>query len=146
MKFWDSSALVPLLVTEDVTYRLAELYLEDGAILTWWGSEIECVSAIARLERENRLTSRETSFALERLDGLASSWHRIESIETIRQTARRFLRVHALRAADALQLAAAFLASEGQPPSLGFVCLDNRLGAAAQKEGFPLVDQAALEG
>ncbi len=135
---------MPLVITEAVSYRLAELYLEDGAILTWWGSEVECVSAIARLERENKLSPRETGFALEKLDALARSWHRIEPIETIRQTARRFLRVHPLRAADALQLAAAFLASEGQPPSLGFVCLDDRLCTAALREGFPLVDRSTL--
>lgn len=133
-----------MLIQEDVTFRLGELYLRDGGILAWWGSEIECASAIARGERENRLSPREATLALERLDALVRSWHRIESIETVRQTARRFLRVHPLRAADALQLAAAFLAAEGQPPSLGFVCLDDRLGTAAQREGFPVVDRSSL--
>ncbi len=112
--------------------------------MTWWGSEVECVSAIARLEREDSLSSRETTAALGRLDPLVRRWHLIEPVETVRQTARRFLRVHPLRAADALQLAAAFLAAEGQPPSLGFVCLDDRLGAAAQKEGFPVLDRSGL--
>ncbi|MEM7355473.1 MAG: PIN domain-containing protein [Acidobacteriota bacterium] len=128
-----------------MSYRLAELYLEDGAIVTWWGSEIECVSAIARLEREEKLSPREAAFALEKLDTLARSWHLVGPIETLRQTARRFLRVHPLRAADAMQLAAAFLAAEGQPPSIGFVCLDPRLSTAALREGFPLVDQSTLE-
>lgn len=144
MRFWDSSALVPLLVQEGVSYRLGDLYLQENGALVWWGSEIECASAIARCERENWLSPGEATRALERLDALARSWHRIESIETVRHTARRFLRVHPLRAADALQLAAAFLASEGQPASLGFVCLDERLATAAQKEGFDLVDRSSL--
>ena len=144
MRFWDSSALVPLLVQEQVSYRLGDLYLQEEEVLVWWGSEIECASAIARCERQNWLSSREAILAFDRLDSLARSWHRIDSIEAVRQTARRFLRVHPLRAADALQLSAAFLASEGQPPSLGFVCLDDRLATAAQKEGFMLVDRSSL--
>ncbi len=144
MRFWDSSAVVPLLVQEEVTYRLSELYLQEDGILTWWGTEVECASAVARLERESLLSPQEATVALERLDALARSWHLIEPLETLRQTARRFLRVHPLRAADALQLAAAFLAAEGQPPSLGFVCLDVRLGTAAQREGFVLVDRSSL--
>jgi uncharacterized protein len=48
-----------------------------------------------------------------------------------------------LRAADALQLAAAFLAAERRPPSLEVVTLDERLGDAGRKEGFELVDVLA---
>ena len=49
----------------------------------------------------------------------------------VRQTAMRLLLVHDLRAGDALQLAAALTAAEGQPEALGFVTLDDRLGRAA---------------
>jgi hypothetical protein len=55
----------------------------------------------------------------------------------------RFLRVHPLRVADALQLAAAFVAAERRPPSLQIVTLDERLADAARKEGFALVNIAA---
>jgi predicted nucleic acid-binding protein len=51
----------------------------------------------------------------------------------------RFLRVHPLRAADALQLAAAFTAAERRPSSLAFVCMDEKLLAAAKREGFNAV-------
>ncbi len=145
MRFWDSSALVPLLVMEDVTFRLGELYLQEDGILVWWGAEIECASAIARLEREEQLSPRDATLALQRLDDFARGWHLIEPGKSLRQNARRLLRVHALRAADSLQLAAALLASEGQPSTLGFVCLDVRLGTAAQREGFPLFERASLE-
>ena len=140
MKFWDSSALVPLLVQEANSARLSELYLREDGILVWWGSDVECASAVARLERTNQLSPRAATLAFQRLDALAHSWHRIEPAETLRSTAKRYLRVHPLRAADSLQLAAAFLASEGQPSTLGFVCFDERLGTAAQREGFLLVD------
>ena len=140
MKFWDSSALVPLLVKEANTAQLSELYLREDGILVWWGSDVECASAVARLERTHQLSPREATLALERLDALARSWHQIEPGEMLRRTARRYLRVHPLRAADSLQLAAAFLASEGQPSTLGFVCFDERLCTAAQREGFILDD------
>ena len=108
-------------------------------ILAWWGTRVECISAVARLEREQKLSSTGAAAALAHLNNLARSWNEIQPVEEIRETAGRFLRVHNLRAADALQLAAAFLASERRPPSLEFVSLDDRLSAAAEREGFVLV-------
>ena len=107
-------------------------------ILAWWGTRVECISAVARLEREQKLSGAGVAAALARLNTLAASWNEIQPVEELRETAGRFLRVHNLRAADALQLAAAFLASERRPPSLEFVSLDDRLSAAAEREGFIL--------
>ena len=42
-------------------------------------------------------------------------------------------------AADVLQLAAAIIAAEGRPSTLGFVCFDERLANAARKEGFEVI-------
>jgi predicted nucleic acid-binding protein len=56
----------------------------------------------------------------------------------VRQTAIRLLRVHPLRTADALQLAAAIAAAEDHPATLPFVTLDERLAQAAEREGFPV--------
>ena len=77
--------------------------------------------------------------AFDRLSQLADGWHEIEPSEIVRENAVRFLRVHPLRAADALQLAAAFLAAERRPSSLAVVTLDERLADAARKEGFDVV-------
>lgn len=144
MKFWDSSALVPLLVEEEMTAPLRDLYLGEPGTITWWGTSIECASALSRLERENKLSAHEVTDALKRLDALAQHWHRIEPVDAVLETARRLLRVHPLRAADSCQLAAAFLASEGRPSTLEFVCLDERLVTAAQREGFPVRDPSHL--
>jgi hypothetical protein len=65
-------------------------------------------------------------------------------VDAVLEMARRLLRVHPLRAADSLQLAAAVLASEGRPSTLEFVCLDDRLGIAAQREGFRVRDRSGL--
>ncbi len=83
MRFWDSSALVPLLVEEATTSPLCELYLRDDGILTWWASEVECASALARLERETQLSPRAATLAFQRLDTLARNWHHIEPVATI---------------------------------------------------------------
>jgi predicted nucleic acid-binding protein len=133
---------VPLLVTELSTRRLQALAAKDSAMLVWWGSELECVSALARLERDRALSPQAITFALKRLRQLAASWHEVDPSDAIRETAARFLRVHPLRAADALQLAAAFLAAERRPASLEIVTLDDRLGTAARKEGFMVIDIA----
>ena len=140
MRFWDAAAIVPLLVAEPTTRRLQALAARDPDMLVWWGSEVECVSALARLERAGALEAKAVALALERLRGLADGWHEIEASEIVRESAMRFLRVHPLRAADALQLAAAFIAAERRPPSLQIVTLDERLAEAARKEGFALVD------
>lgn len=144
MRFWDSSALVPLLSEEEVTAVLRDLYLADPGVIAWWGTPVECASAVARLEREGRLSPREATHSFERLDALSRHWHRVEPVEAVLETARRLLRVHPLRAADSLQLAAAVLASEGRPSTLEFVCLDDRLVTAAQREGFLVRDRSRL--
>ncbi len=136
MRFWDSSALVPLLIEEAETDGARELYLDDTGAIVWWGTTVECASAVARREREGQLSPEAASEALERLDAVARHWHRIEPVDAILEISRRFLRVHPLRAADSLQLAAAFLAAEGRPSTLEFVCLDDRLVIAARREGF----------
>ena len=143
MKFWDASAIVPLLVAEAATRRLQALAAEDPDMLVWWGSEIECVSALVRLERDAALNAQAMTLSLQRLRQLAAAWHEIDPSDAIREAATRFLRVHPLRAADALQLAAAFLAAERRPASLTILTLDDRLGAAARKEGFTVIDVAA---
>jgi predicted nucleic acid-binding protein len=139
MRFWDTSALVPLLAEEPSTASAQGLYAEQPAIV-WWATPVECASAIARLEREGALTASQVGEAFGRLDALRGSWIEIEAGDEVREVARRMLRVHPLRAADALQLAAAWLGAERRPASLPLVTLDDRLRAAAAREGFPLVD------
>lgn len=136
MRFWDSSAIVPLLVGEATTKAMLAVANEDPMMLVWWAAEVECVSAIARLERREDLSSDAAQDALERLDALAESWSEVQPVEAARRIARRLLRVHDLRAADALQLAAAVVAAEGHPASLDIVTLDDRLTEAARREGF----------
>jgi len=140
MKFWDSSALVPLFAAERRTRAVQALYGRDPEVVVWWGTQVECASAIARLERDGALSLSDAAESFSRLDALAPSWMQIDPSDEIRESARRFLRVHPLRAADALQLAAALVAAERRPPTLTLVTCDDRLRDAAGKEGFLLDD------
>lgn len=135
MRFWDSSALVPLCLEQPRSEHAKRLLREDREMIVWWGSPVECASAIARLHREERLTSADERSARSLLDALSESWFEIQPGAGVRDQALRMLRVHALRAADALQLAAAV---EWTGPSARgqFITYDERLRAAAEREGF----------
>jgi predicted nucleic acid-binding protein len=139
MRFWDSSAIVPLLVGEASSEGAAHEYRRDPEIVVWWSTGIECVSALARLERDGDLPSNLLTEALARLDAVLLAAHEVQPVERVRLRATRLLRVHPLRAADSLQLASAIVAAEDQPKSLPFVTLDERLALAAQREGFSVL-------
>lgn len=138
MRFWDSSALVPLLVADIETERLADLVREDPAVVAWWGTPIECQSAVARLERERKLAAPAAQAAFGLLKDAARGWIEVPPTKAVRDRALRLLRVHPLRSGDALQLGAALVAADDQPEQLEFVSLDGRLRGAAEKEGFVL--------
>jgi len=143
VRFWDSSAIVPLLIAEPTTRAVQGLAAKDPTMLVWWASEVECASALARLERDGALETAEAERAFDRLRQLAAAWHEVDPSDAIRETAVRLLRVHALRAADALQLAAAFIAADRRPSSLELLTLDDRVAAAARKEGFAVLGVSA---
>jgi uncharacterized protein len=136
VKFWDASAIIPLVADEPTRESLLEVLEEDSEILAWWGTTVEIASALARREREKLLSAEEVEIALAAVGQLADSWHEIVPSTSVRRTAERLLRVHPLRAADSLQLAAALIAADHDPPTLEIVCLDARLAAAARREGF----------
>jgi uncharacterized protein len=136
MRFWDSSGLLPLLVPEPETRSLSKLLAADPAVMVWWGTRLECASALSRLDREGRLKGRESVLAWTRLTTLSDEWVEVVPTDALREEAERMLRVHALRGADSLQLAAAVLGANARPLNLEFVTLDQRLTDAARREGF----------
>jgi uncharacterized protein len=136
MKYWDASGIVPLLVRQTRTQALERLLAQDPAVVTWWGTPVECLSALMRLVREGRLSVADSRDAERRLHELRTGWDEVLPGEACRRTAERMLRVHALRAADAMQLAAALIAADHDPSRMEIVCLDQRLSEAAGREGF----------
>jgi len=140
MRYWDTSAILPLIVDEPARGRLLELYQQDSQILAWWATPVEMASAVARREREGRISAEEADAALKASKRLAAAWHEVVPSEAIRRTAERLLRVHPLRAADSLQLSAALIAANHDPSTLEMICFDARLTAAARREGFVVID------
>jgi uncharacterized protein len=139
--FWDTSAVVPLLVTESTSPAITEL-ARVSTLLVWWGTPVECLSAIARREGDETLTPEAADQARRRLSLLRESWSEILPSEQVRENAERALLRHPLRAADALQLGAALRWAENNPRGHRFHSLDGRLTEAARREGFELVDAA----
>lgn len=139
MMFWDASAVVPLLVEEPESSSMLSVLEEDAVVLVWWGTTVECTSALSRREREGALQASEVQESLMRLRHLKSGWQEVLPSIALRDVAERLLRVHSLRAADSLQLAAAIIAAERDPTTLDMVSLDARLNDAAAREGFHVV-------
>lgn len=138
MRFWDSSAIIPLCIEEPHSEIVRQLALDDGELAFWWGTPVECSSSFARLRREGIISGNDEQQVRHLVDQLAQSSTEVSPSEEVRTTARRLLLRHPLRAADALQLAAALVWAVHKPDDLGFVCLDNRLREAAIAEGFSL--------
>lgn len=136
MRFWDSSAVTPLLVSEARSSESRALYRIDPSLAVWWSMPVECASAVARRTREGTITPITAVQALAALQRLLTGSSEITPTEEIRTRARSLVASHPLRAADSLQLAAALVWCGYKPTGVGFVCLDNRLRAAAQAEGF----------
>lgn len=136
MKYWDSSALIPLFVGQPGSEGRVSLLQEDPQVITWWGSRVECASAFGRLQREGSLDEGGLTQALSNLEAFYETCVEVLPSEEVRKRAIRLLRVHPLHAADALQLAASLLAAREDPASLPLVTSDDRLKSAACKEGF----------
>ena len=139
MKYWDASALVPLILEESNTKTLRNLFRKDQQMIVWWGSRLETLSALARNLREGHLNNHEVHMARAKLEQLLDSAFHIEPSEHVLERAERLLFTHMLRAADSLQLAGALIANYDKPKGKEFVCLDHRLREAAMKEGFNII-------
>jgi predicted nucleic acid-binding protein len=139
MRFWDSSAIISLVVNEADSDARNVLLREDEQVVTWWASRVECASALNRLCREQSLDDKGLAQALGNLDRFCETCLEILPSEEVRKRALRLLRLHPLRAADALQLAAALIAAREDPSSLAFVTGDEKLKTAGQKEGFDVL-------
>ena len=96
---------------------------------------VDCACAMAPFV----VTAEEVAVALAAARALSESWYEIVPSDAVRRTAERLLRTHPLRAADALQLAAALVAADYNPASLEIVCLDEPLRLAARREGFTVL-------
>lgn len=139
MKFWDSSALLSLMIAQSANADVRAIFDDDPGIVLWWGACVELASGLCRLHREGLLDDAALSGLLRAVQQVADDADEVEPSEQLRLASIRILMVHELRAADSLQLAAALAWIDHAPSGAGFVCLDKRLRAAAGKEGFEVL-------
>lgn len=134
IRFFDASALVGAYVEEESTLDVRTL-LASGAAAVSRLSEVEVVSAFARLTHEGALTVPERDKVTTAFLGELSRWVVVELTQEVAARARVLLAQHPLRAGGALQLASAVvLESRLAGPIDGFVATDQRLVEAARAE------------
>jgi len=141
MRFWDSSALVPLVVQQTVSSQVEAWIAEDAVVVAWTLTPVELVSAVRRLLREEALVESAARQAEEVARDLMARAHIVSDVERVKTIATRLLRVHALRAADALQLAAALAWADGHAEGAVLHTFDQRLAESASREGFRVLPE-----
>ncbi len=139
MRFWDSSAVVPLVVEEAASRACRDHLRADRQMVVWCLTRTEVLSALCRRRREGGLRREDLARAEGRLEKLAVRWDEVDGVLPVRDAAERLLRVHPIRAADALQLAAALVLVDHRPRRRPFLSLDDVLSAAAAAEGFEVL-------
>lgn len=133
--FWDTSAVVPLCILQHASARLHQLH-RQYSLVVWWGTSVEAHSAFARDLRSGVLTQLECQRAKQRLESLRDIWHEVEPTDAVRDLAELLLERHSLRAADALQLAAAYTWCRNRPFRRPLISGDIKLLDAAETAGF----------
>ena len=139
MRFWDASAVVPLLIQQESSRRMEREFASDPGLNVWCLTSVEAWSAVCRLRRQGLIDSPGMRAARSRLQGFIERWIEVDDLQAVKGRAQRLLEIHPLRAADCLQLAAALVLVSDRPERMPFVTLDADLGEAAEREGFEVV-------
>jgi predicted nucleic acid-binding protein len=137
--FWDTSAIIPLCVDQRPTARSFEIAREFRKTVVWWATPVELYSALARLLRDAEIDGNEMANGVRRLNVLYSVWQEVLPLDSVRMMAQSLLGQYPLRAADALQLAAALIWCREKPQHRPFVCFDDKLAEVANRIGFSVL-------
>jgi predicted nucleic acid-binding protein len=136
--FWDSSAIVHLCIQHQMTpvvQRLVSRY----RMAVWWSASVEILSAFERLRRTREITASEHAAALVEAASFKGGWREMTPHDALRDQAERMVERFPLKAADALQLAAALSWCAGKPHGRAFICGDVQLLRAAEVLGFQAI-------
>ncbi|NPV47292.1 MAG: type II toxin-antitoxin system VapC family toxin [Armatimonadetes bacterium] len=146
MRYWDTSALVALVVQQLWSERAHQYHRSDRDVVTSWLSSIECSSALWRLLRLGELGPEEFAITQATLAALRDTLDELALAEGVRDIALRLVTEHPLRAADALHLASALQWCGEAPEGHEFVTFDRRLAEAARREGFVVLTEGEGTG
>lgn len=134
--YFDTSALVPLLIAEPGTDAAGAAWDDAERVVTSRLTYAEARAALAQAARLGRITSSHRNRSAAALDDLLAQVEFVEVDETLVRSAGELAEHHALRAYDAVNLAAALAVSD---PRLVLVAGDGALLAAATAEGLATV-------
>lgn len=137
--FWDASAVVPLMLEEPQSRAIEAILRKNPSIALWYGTRLECLSALSRREREKSLDSGDCAIARGILGEICGGAYIVEPVHEIWGRAERVLETHSLRSGDALQLAAALVWCREKTQGRMFVCRDQALRESARREGFTVL-------
>jgi len=135
LAFWDTSALVALCAHQGITPPVIALYRSYGVVV-WWTTPVEIASALRRLLRMRQLASDDWATSRRLAEDLSQSWRVVQPSNSLRTVATQLVGLYDLKAAAALQLAAALEWCENLPQGKVFLAADQKLREAAVLSGF----------
>ncbi|HKO15281.1 MAG TPA: type II toxin-antitoxin system VapC family toxin [Gemmatimonadaceae bacterium] len=139
-RFFDSSAVVAAYAQQASTARARELLGTDGVAVSRL-TQVETISALARLAREGRIPETDRDAAIAAFLTDYAGWYILELTPEVTALAKELLLRHPLRASDAIQLASALLVHSRDATALdAFVAFDRRLAAVARGERLTVMD------
>lgn len=138
--YFDTSALVPLLVSEATSQACGEVWDSADRVAATRLAYVEAVAALSMAERMGRITGPDLRAGRDVLDELWAVLDVIEIGPELMSDAARLAVTHGLRGYDATHCAAAVWASDGD---LVAVTGDARLLQAWRAEGLATFDTNA---
>jgi len=137
--FFDSSALLKRYRDETGSQWIVELTKTSDRLVVARLAHVEVMAALIRRARQSAELPRNVESVLTAFENdIQRDFHVVEFGELLIARALDLLRAHGLRAADAIQLAAALVSRPAPPVAGGFflVSADDELNAAAAAEGL----------
>jgi len=131
--YFDTSAMIPLLVEEPLSKIAERVWQQASWVASARVSYVEARAGLARACRMERISPPELREAVEGLETLHRQMHQVEITADLVERAGQLAEELALRAYDAIQLAAA---ASLDVDDLIVVTGDRQLAAAAQTLGL----------
>ena len=136
--YFDTSAMIPLLIEEPLSKLAERVWQRASWVASARVSYVEARSGLARACRMDRISPIELRAAVEGLETLHRQMHQVEITADLVEEAGQLAEELALRAYDAIQLAAA---TSLDIDDLVLVTGDRQLASAAQTLGLAYISE-----
>lgn len=144
MTYLDTSALIKRFVNEQGSELVDRMMKGQVPIATAKIAFAEVFAALARRRRDGSLADSEYALGCKQFEEDWRSYLQVELRDSVLFCARDVVQRRPLTGFDAVHLASALALRSGLGQMVTFVAGDRRLLAAAQAEGFEIVDVASV--